>query len=116
MMSATLLRPPGQANSRSPAPGPRRARRRVLWLLPVIAGMVVLAPVVLFAGAGNPPCGSAPVGLSTGAPTAGQFAAPLVMRPHHWYRVGATEYGGGVGSSGLYLPDLPPHLCRVIPS
>jgi hypothetical protein len=106
-MSATLLRPTRRPPSRPPASGPRGGRRRVLWLLPAVAGMLVLAPVVLFAGAGNPPCGSAPGDLPTGAPTARQFAAPLVMRPHHWYRVGATEYGGGVGSSGLYLPDYP---------
>jgi hypothetical protein len=83
----------------------------VVWLLPVLAGMVVLAPVVLFAGAGNPPCqsttGGLPAATPTGTPAAGQFAAPLVMKADHWYRVGATEYGGGIGSSGLYLPDYP---------
>ena len=37
--------------------------------------MIVLAPVVLFAGAGNPPCepttGGLPTGAPTGAPAAG---------------------------------------------
>ncbi len=83
----------------------------MLWLLPVLAGMVVLAPVVLFAGAGNPPCQATISGLPTATPSgtlaAGQFAAPLAMKADHWYRVGATEYGGGIGSSGLYLPDYP---------
>jgi hypothetical protein len=102
-MSTTLLRP-------SPRPAPRRGRRRVLWLAPVLAGMVVLAPVVLFAGAGNPPCqptSELPTGGPTGTPASGQFAAPLAMKADHWYRVGATEYGGAIGSSGLYLPDYP---------
>jgi hypothetical protein len=106
-----LLRPSTRRAPGPPAPGSRRGRRRVLWLAPVLAGMVVLAPVVLFAGAGNPPCGTTTGGLPTAAPTgtpaAGQFAAPLAMKAGHWYSVGATEYGGGVGSSGLYLPDYP---------
>jgi hypothetical protein len=73
--------------------------------------MLVLAPVILFAGAGNPPCSTAtgglPITAPTGAPGASMFAAPLQMKARHWYRVGATEYGGGVGSSGLYLPAYP---------
>ena len=83
----------------------------MLWLLPLLAGMVVLLPVVLLAGAGNPPCtptaGGPPAVTPVGAPSGGQFAAPLVMKADRWYRVGATEYGGGIGSSGLYLPDYP---------
>ena len=110
-MSTTMLRPTARPAPGPPVPGGRRSRRRMLWLAPVLAGMVVLAPVVLLAGAGNPPCqtstGALPAGAATGAPAAGQFAAPLAMTPHHWYRVGATEYGGGIGSSGLYLPAYP---------
>ena len=79
--------------------------------------MVVLAPVVLLAGAGNPPCTTTTTTPGTGTgttPTVGTFAAPLQLKVGHWYRVGATEYGGPddptsglYGSSGAYLPAQP---------
>ena len=70
--------------------------------------LLFLAPVVLFAGAGNPPgCGTdvtgGPGGVTdTGGPTAGgHFAAPLQLQQGQWYRVGATEYGPpGTGDYG----------------
>jgi hypothetical protein len=71
--------------------------------------MLVVLPVVLLAGAGNPPCTVAPTDVTApvGAAPGGMFAQPLVLKPGRWYRVGATEYGGGLGASGLYLPDYP---------
>jgi len=79
--------------------------------------MLFLAPVVLLAGAGNPPCSAiGPTAVSTpsGAPGVGMFAAPLRLQPGRWYRVGATQYGGpsdpsstSWGSGGAYLPSLP---------
>jgi hypothetical protein len=72
-----------------------------MWLtLAALAFLTVLAPVALFAGAGNPPCAASlandPVGgvNDTGGPASGgHFAAPLQMKPGTWYRFGATEYG-----------------------
>lgn len=96
------------------------ARRRPVrpWLAVAAVAMIVLFPVVLLAGAGNPPCGAAvpPTAVSTptGPASAGTFAAPLQMRPGKWYRVGATEYGGpsdpssgDYGASGAFLPAMP---------
>ena len=36
--------------------GRRRSRAGLLWLIPAGGLMLLLAPVVLLAGAGNPPC------------------------------------------------------------
>jgi hypothetical protein len=96
----------------------------VIW--PVLAGalMLFLLPVVLLAGAGNPPCtGSASAGgVSTpvGAASGNLFAQPLQLRPGHWYTVGATEYGGPSdptstvrGSSGAYLPAYPDSFAEL---
>ncbi len=62
--------------------------------------MVLIAPVVLLAGAGNPPCpatvtGPGPGGATVSGPApGGMYAAPLTLKPGRWYRVGATQYGG----------------------
>jgi len=79
--------------------------------------MLVLLPVVLLAGAGNPPCpttGAVPrTGTPGEPPGAGMFAAPLHMAPGRWYRVGATEYGGGIASSGAFLPAEPDSFAEL---
>jgi hypothetical protein len=84
----------------------------------VLAGTVlVLLPVVLLAGAGNPPCDTMGPGPSVatprGRPEPGMFAAPLQLAPGHWYRVGATRYGGGAASSGAFLPSLPDSFAEL---
>jgi hypothetical protein len=110
-MSAATLTGQGYERRR------RRATRR-LWLLAAGGFALMLAPVVLFAGAGNPPCPSALVGASAAGPVpAGMFAAPLQLQLGRWYRAGATSYGGPQDpSSGSYgaIPDpaqdfLPAH-------
>ena len=48
----------------------RRSRARLLWLIPAGALMLLLAPVVLLAGAGNPPCSTVrtpPPGVPAGS-------------------------------------------------
>ncbi|MGC9220107.1 MAG: hypothetical protein ACP5H2_01980 [Solirubrobacteraceae bacterium] len=102
-----------------------RRRDAVRWLAAVGAGvfMVVLAPVVLVAGAGNPPCqivSPETVTTPAGAAGGGMFAQPLELQPDHWYRVGATEYGGpsdpGSGeyaASGVYLPAYPDSFAEL---
>ncbi len=116
-MSATTTPP---RTTRPQAPTRRRAR--VWWLLPGAVFMVVLAPVVLLAGAGNPPCQLNPGAVITpaGTATGGMFAQPLVLQPDHWYTVGATEYGGpsdpssgDYGSSGAYLPAYPDSFAEL---
>jgi hypothetical protein len=125
------LTPPARAPSSgargTPPAAPRRTRRRALWLLPGLGLLVVIAPVVLLAGAGNPPteCGTSaaagPGGItSTGTPAAGQFTAPLTMQPGKTYSFGATTYGGpedptsgSVGSSGTYLPGRPDSFAEL---
>jgi hypothetical protein len=78
----------------------RSKRRKAIWLVPLLGFMLLLAPVVLFAGAGNPPCpgpGAATPNATTppgGPAPGGMFAQPLKLQPGHWYRVGATDYGG----------------------
>jgi hypothetical protein len=107
-------------------PAPRRRGRRWRWLL--IAGVgIVFAPVVLLAGAGNPPSacsltnGAPAAGItSTGTAGAGQFAAPLTMQPGKRYAFGATTYGGPadpssgvIGSSGTSLPGAPDSFAEL---
>lgn len=93
-----------------------RRRNRWPWFIAVGAFMIVIAPVVLFAGAGNPPCQLTPAGASNpeGPAPGGMFTSPLQLQPDHWYHVGATEYGGpgdptsgSWGASGAYLPSEP---------
>ena len=83
--------------------------------------MLLIAPVVLFAGAGNPPCPTTATGPLTNPPggpaPGGMYAAPLKLKPGRWYEVGATEYGGpadptssssgSIGGSQGYLPAHP---------
>ena len=97
-------------------------RRRWPWLLAGGAFMIVIAPVVLFAGAGNPPCelALAATGTAGGSASSGMFAQPLQLQPDHWYRVGATEYGGpgdptssAWGASGAYLPSVPDSFAEL---
>lgn len=125
MTPATIQRPVSTPRPLPPAaPQPsRRKRRRGIWLLPAAAVMLLLAPVVLLAGAGNPPCaasGATAVSTPGGVPGARMFAAPLQLAPGHWYRVGATRYGGpsdpsssSSGSSGAYLPSLPDSFAEL---
>jgi hypothetical protein len=116
-VTATLT-PPRMTPTRSPR---RSHRGRWIAIAATLLGMVVLAPVVLFAGAGNPPCTTTTPGTGTGTtPTAGTFAAPLQMQVGRWYRVGATEYGGPddptsglYGSSGAYLPAEPDSFAEL---
>lgn len=118
-MTATVADPPRP--QRPPQRStPRRRRRRGRWLLLPVA--LVLVPVVVLAGAGNPPCDTATGGLPStpagstpagGTPAAGMFATPLHMKPDHWYRVGATEYGGAYGGSGAYLPSYPDSFAEL---
>jgi len=109
-MTATTLTPTHSAR-------PRR-RTTPIWLT-AAAFTVALAPVVLLAGAANPPCPTpAPDSTPSLTPApARMFAAPLALQPGRWYQVGATEYGGlGDPSAGSYgsIPDpsqafLPAH-------
>ena len=70
----------GLAGAPTPAPGSRamtvtvpsgrRSRTKLIWLVPAVGFMIVLAPVVLLAGAGNPPCSSiapSPTGFPAGS-------------------------------------------------
>lgn len=120
-MTTTATAPPTRTVPRGTLPGgapipppPSRRGHTRLWIALAGAGfLVILAPVVLLAGAGNPPCttttGGPVLTPPVGTPTAGQFAQPLHMRPGRWYRVGATRYSGDYGSSPTqtYLPDYP---------
>jgi hypothetical protein len=82
------------------APGgpPRRKRSKLPWFAGLGGFMLLALPVVLLAGAGNPPCPTAatgPGGTSVSGPApGGMYAAPLTLSPGRWYRVGATQYGG----------------------
>jgi len=98
-MSATL-----QTFARTTTAPSRRGRSKLWWLLPAAGFVLLVAAVVLFAGAGNPPCsttaGAGLGGTPPGAPvSAGMYAAPLTLSPGRWYRVGATQYGGSADPS-----------------
>ena len=87
-----------------------------------LGGFMLLAlPVVLLAGAGNPPC-STPGTVNTpaggGPVAAGMYAQPLRLQPGRWYQVGATSTAGradptsgdygSIGTPGQsYLPAHP---------
>lgn len=78
----------------------RGRHHKAPWLLGAVAFMIVIAPVVLFAGAGNPPCQAA-------------IAAPLPVGSGSWI---ATAYGppwdsmngSGITATGLNLTAGPP--------
>ena len=57
----------------------RRRHRKAPWLLAAGAFLIVISPVVLFAGAGNPPCPAAVTG-----------PLPVGFRPVDRDRVRAT--------------------------
>jgi hypothetical protein len=99
--TATPTRKPTRTRLRA-TPPPRRNKTAIWFVLGGVVFLIVVAPVALFAGAGNPPCpsslagGQSPVGGiddAGGSAPAGHFAAPLQMREGQWYRFGATEYG-----------------------
>jgi hypothetical protein len=68
--------------------------------------MLIALPVVLLAGAGNPPCptpGAVDTPAGGGPVAVGMYAQPLRLEPARWYQVGATRYGGpGDPTSGDY--------------
>ena len=75
----------------------RRSRAGLLWLIPAGGLMLVLAPVVLLAGAGNPPCSPAAT-LAPGVP-AGSGAWEATAYGPPW---GGIQ-GDGVTATGLDL-------------
>jgi hypothetical protein len=99
---------PSPPRPRTPIPSPPHKRKTWLWVAAGASFLLLLAPVALFAGAGNPPgCDTAatggPGGINDTGGTAagGHFAAPLQLQQGQWYRVGATEYGPpGTGDYG----------------
>lgn len=89
--------------------------RQVQGALVVCVLLVVLMPAIVAAGVAGllaqeaaSACLSGSVGETDtpagGGPlAAGLYAAPLELKPGHWYEVGATEYGGpGDPTSGDY--------------
>jgi hypothetical protein len=100
----------------------RRKRRRWPHRAAIGLFLLIVLPVVLLAGAGNPPCLTTPTTAATptGPAPSGMFAQPLHLLPGRWYTVGATEYGGPndpssgmFGSSGAYLPSLPDSFAEL---
>jgi 3D (Asp-Asp-Asp) domain-containing protein len=73
----------------------RKSRRAVAWLLAAGAFMIVVSPVVLFAGAGNPPCQAAITGPLP--PGSGSWIATAYGPP--WDAMN----GSGVTATGLNL-------------
>ena len=85
-------------------PSGRRSRTKLIWLVPAFGFMIVLAPVVLLAGAGNPPCtsiASSPTGLPVGS---GPWIATAYGPP--WDAIN----GSGVTATGLNLTAGPARL------
>ena len=131
MQQLTITRP---ANLPLPlvAPGgpPRPKRSKLPWLAGLGGFMLLVLPVVLLAGAGNPPCvtaatpGTVDTPAGGGPVAAGMYAQPLRLQPARWYRVGATMYGGpsdptsgDYGSIGIpgqsYLPAHPDSFAEL---
>jgi hypothetical protein len=103
-MPATAHTP--AARTAPPAARMRSAsHRRWPWALGLATLALTLLPVVLLAGAGNPPCQTPAINAPAGGGSlaAGLYAQPLRLQPGRWYRVGATRYGGpGDRTSGSY--------------
>ena len=111
------------------APGgpPQRKRSKLPWLAGLGGFMLCALPVVLLAGAGNPPCatpGTVDTPAGGGPVAAGMYAQPLRLQPARWYRVGATMYGGptdptsgdygSIGTPGQsYLPAHPDSFAEL---
>ncbi len=111
-------------------PKPKRKWRKLIWLIPIGGWFILILPVVLLAGAGNPPCpgpGAATPNATTpagGPAPGGMFAQPLKLSQGKWYEVGATFYGGpsdpGTGTQGSittpgqsYLPAHPDSFAEL---
>lgn len=78
----------------------RQRHRKAPWLLGAGAFLIVIAPVVLFAGAGNPPCQAAVIGpMPTGS---GPWVATAYGPP--WDAMN----GSGITATGLNLTAGPP--------
>jgi 3D (Asp-Asp-Asp) domain-containing protein len=75
----------------------RRKHRKVPWLLAGGAFTIVISPVVLFAGAGNPPCQTAITGPPFSAAGSGPWVATAYGPP--WDAMN----GSGVTATGLNL-------------
>ena len=89
----------------------RRTRTKLIWMVPAFGFVIVLAPVVLLAGAGNPPCtsiASSPTGLPVGS---GPWIATAYGPP--WDAIN----GSGVTATGLNLTaGQPAYEIAVDPS
>ena len=91
------------------AEGARRSRQALPWLLAAGAFMIVISPVVLFAGAGNPPCQAA--AMPTLPAGAGSWIATAYGPP--WDAMN----GSGVTATGLNLTaGQPAYEIAVDPS
>ncbi len=129
-MAATIELPTAPRPLPPAAPAPRRGGK-LPWLILAGGFMLFILPVVLLAGAGNPPCGAAaggsPGNVNTpagGPASGGMYAQSLRLQPGRWYRVGATTYGGpadpGSGNYGSigtpgedYLPAHPDSFAEL---
>jgi len=114
----------------APGGAPQRKRSKLPWLAGLGGLMLCALPVVLLAGAGNPPCVTAATPGTVNKPAgggpvaAGMYAQSLRLQPARWYRVGATMYGGptdptsgdygSIGTPGQsYLPAHPDSFAEL---
>ena len=95
-MSATLS-PPRPSRPTDP----RRRNGRMMWLLPAGGFLLILAPVGLLAGAGNPPC-ETPTPVPTAAGGGGNWVATAYGPP--WGGIQGT----GITATGINLTAGPP--------
>lgn len=75
----------------------RRGRTKFIWLVPAVGFVIVLAPVLLLAGAANPACTSITPSLTTFPPGSGAWIATAYGPP--W---GGIQ-GNGITATGLNL-------------